>query len=234
MQFTTKRLLSESYRIIQNNKLFVFITVIILLGLNFLPALIEHYQNILSFVVTPLITTVSLYCGYMLTFEPRPKWTNSFCEELGSKIVKKYLPLLVATLLVGILVVIGFLFLIIPGMIMIIKYSFVLHAIVLKDKGIIEALKYSWRLTKGQFAQLVILLYFIPLVCFGFFWGAFILLSVIPPTIAAILMLILTITFIVFFLFYSLVIPQAVLLMFKQLAKEDDEKTAKLLVTHTN
>lgn len=49
----------------------------------------------------------------------------------------------------GLIVVIGFILLIVPGIIFAIKLQFAPYLVVDKDKGVVEALNQSWEMTKG-------------------------------------------------------------------------------------
>ena len=55
-----------------------------------------------------------------------------------------------ASLLIGIIVVVGFIFVIVPGIIFACKLAFVPYLVVDKKLGVIEAIKTSWRMTKGH------------------------------------------------------------------------------------
>jgi uncharacterized membrane protein len=54
-----------------------------------------------------------------------------------------------ASVLIGIIVVLGFIALIIPGIYFALKYQFVLNLIVDKDMGVLEAMQKSAKMTKG-------------------------------------------------------------------------------------
>ena len=77
------------------------------------------------------------------------------------------------------MVILGFLFLIIPGIILAIRFSFFQQAIVEKRLGPIESLKYSWNLTRGNGLSLLglgILSFFVLLagglaLLFGLLWA---------------------------------------------------------------
>lgn len=70
----------------------------------------------------------------------------------------KILTFFVAALLMGIAVSIGSIFLVIPGIYLSLRLQFFAAFIIEEDAGIIESLKKSWELTKGQVLQLFLVL----------------------------------------------------------------------------
>ena len=62
----------------------------------------------------------------------------------------KFAPLLVALILSGLLIALGFIALIVPGIILWIRYQFVVPAVVVEGAGGTAALGRSWRLSKGR------------------------------------------------------------------------------------
>jgi len=69
----------------------------------------------------------------------------------GGKLVKA----LAATFLVSVIVIVGFILLIVPGIYLSLRFSCYLTAIVDRDLGIIESLKYSARITQNNLLRLL-------------------------------------------------------------------------------
>lgn len=65
-------------------------------------------------------------------------------------------PYMLGQLLVGVIVLIGFLLLVVPGVILMLGLLFSSYLIVDKKKGPIEAIKESWRITDGHKWQLLL------------------------------------------------------------------------------
>ncbi len=86
---------------------------------------------------------------------------------------QNYWNAVLANLLVGIIVVIGFVLIIIPGIIFACKLAFVPYLVVDRKMEVIEAVKTSWRMTNGHAGQVFLIgLLGIPiaiagLICFG-------------------------------------------------------------------
>ena len=86
---------------------------------------------------------------------------------------KNYWNAVLANLLVGVIVVIGLVLLIVPGIIFYCKLIFTRYLVVDRKMGVIEAVSESWRMTRGHTGQiflialLAILLYIAGLICFG-------------------------------------------------------------------
>ncbi len=91
-----------------------------------------------------------------------------------------FLNYLVATILYGLIVGIGFILLIVPGIYLSLKYQFYGYLIVDKGMGPIEALKESGRLTEGAKKDLLIfwLVLFCGIVVILFFLGLFVALPI--------------------------------------------------------
>lgn len=70
---------------------------------------------------------------------------------------KPFWPFVGAHILAGIAIAIGFVLLIVPGVILMLGWSFVRYLIVERGLGPINALKESWRITKGHKWQLLLL-----------------------------------------------------------------------------
>jgi uncharacterized membrane protein len=73
---------------------------------------------------------------------------------------KKFLPFLVLSLLAGIATILGFILLIIPGIIALIAFSLSPYLLVERGLGPIDAIKESLRLTKGHRVSIFVLMLF--------------------------------------------------------------------------
>lgn len=69
--------------------------------------------------------------------------------------VRKVINYIAASILYGIMVAIGFILLIVPGIYLALTYGQFSYAIIDKDLGILDAFKYSKQITSGQKLQLI-------------------------------------------------------------------------------
>jgi len=76
--------------------------------------------------------------------------------DLGGSL-RLIVPLLFTNLLAGLCVIAGFLLLIVPGVIIGLGFYFVMHVVVDKNLRYVDALKASWRITRGYKVELLLL-----------------------------------------------------------------------------
>lgn len=90
---------------------------------------------------------------------------NHWKDELG-KTTKYIIPVILASLLSGLIIMVGTILLIIPGIIFAGWYIFVYYEIVLNDKKVVESLSSSKKLVKGRWWAIIWRLIIIGLVLF--------------------------------------------------------------------
>jgi len=95
---------------------------------------------------------------------------------------KYYWRVLLATLLLGLIVGVGFIFLIVPGIYLALKYQFTIYLIIDKNLGIMEAMNESSKMTDGvkmslfMFGLMLIGVMLLGVICLGV--GAFVAMPV--------------------------------------------------------
>ncbi len=112
--------------------------------------------NIVSSLISWVISVIfSLgYAKNMLqTIDGEEPQFSAYMQPIG-----KIINMMIATVLVGLAVVIGFVLLIIPGFYLTMRLQFYSLYILEEDAGPIEAVQKSWRLTQGKMGFLVLLL----------------------------------------------------------------------------
>lgn len=110
-------------------------------------AVVQLIQN----AVIIFLTMGGIYAGFQLLLGNKISISMLFSQK--SKFLKGFLASLIFAFIVGI----GYLCLIIPGIFLTLRLGFFLPAIVEKDLGIIESLKYSFGLTKENTFPLLVL-----------------------------------------------------------------------------
>jgi hypothetical protein len=121
---------------------------------------------------------------------------TSIGEAYAAVGVATFFQLIGASLLYGLIVAVGFVFLIIPGIIFLVRFAFMPEAIVLEQRGVFDSLGRSWALVSGSFWRVLgyglviyIIVFFIELVVGGAIAGVLAAgggLSFIRPAVSAI------------------------------------------------
>lgn len=128
---------------------FLAVGVISLLNM----ALVSQFDSILSQIESWIFG--ALVQVATVTF------TINILKKRKTKIVDRFknymmvLKLIVGNILSGIIVFLGFIALIIPGIVFAVRLQFVSYLMIEKDMGPIEAIKGSWKLTKNNFYTLL-------------------------------------------------------------------------------
>jgi uncharacterized membrane protein len=177
-KFTISEVLSASWAALKSQiwilvGLFIGYTILYLvISLLFVSAMASIT---LSIIVNLFLSVISLIfaLGYIKNLfqaldgdEPQFSAYGQQARKIGTYFV--------AGLISGILILIGTLLLIIPGVYIALRLQFFVALIVEEDAGIIESLQKSWDMTKGQVLPLLLLL----LVMMGICIAGFILLGV--------------------------------------------------------
>lgn len=101
-----------------------------------------------SFLLTPLLSSASLYFVY--------RYLSTQTADLGGaigKTMEKLPNLVIGFLLYLIAVIVGFVFFIVPGIYVALRLGFVLYAVMIDDLDAVAALKSSWNLVGGRWLQ---------------------------------------------------------------------------------
>ena len=110
--------------------------------------IIDGIRQIISWIISTFFAV-----GIIRVFVPasRPEGQGR-SPEIGALFrgMDRFFPLLVASLLQGIVVVVGLLLLIVPGIILALGLSLTGYLIVEQNMGPVDAMKESWRLTVGS------------------------------------------------------------------------------------
>ena len=140
-------------KILKDNPV-IWILIIISTVLMILSNLIEQtflakYYDFLMFFIHIFLLSMVVKMVYDATER------KVSIKEAAKLVTKRYIFLLGAGILYILIVGGGLLALIIPGIFLAIKLFFYDYLILLDNKGIIESLKESWRITKGNFWKIM-------------------------------------------------------------------------------
>lgn len=134
--------------------------VLTILGMA-VPSLENMLTIVEVFIVAPVISGASIYLTYRYLSTQTLDFAGSLTEATG-----KSIQLILGFLLYAIAVLVGLVFLIVPGIYLAIRLGFALYAIVLDDLDAIAALKSSWNLVGGRCGT-VFIAYFVSSMCFS-------------------------------------------------------------------
>ncbi len=106
-----------------------------------------------------IFIVIILIAIYLDSVTVRLAYTKSSVLRAFGFALKKYIFVLVATLIYALIVALGTLALIVPGIYLAVRLYYFIDAILIDEKGIIESLRTSWRIAKGNWwATFLILL----------------------------------------------------------------------------
>lgn len=111
-----------------------------------LPQLPEHFW--LYFILFGLISLFLSLIICKMVYDA-VKSNISFSEAMNVSI-RKLIPIIVASIVWALIVGVGFIVLIIPGIFLGIKFYFLTYAILLDNEGIVDSFEKSWQITKGN------------------------------------------------------------------------------------
>ncbi len=111
----------------------------------------ELIKNVLSWAVNGTVTLmlVGVYLSYVRG-QPKP------FRQTAEVAVRRMIPYGIASLLNGVVLFVGFLFLIIPGIFLMVSLQFYTYFILDCKAGIVQSLRNSWALTHGVKGKLLL------------------------------------------------------------------------------
>lgn len=105
---------------------------------------------VVFWVVQIIISMGLIHISIKFIKSEKPVFSDLFAKA------NKIIDYVASSIVYSIIVTIGFILLIAPGVIFMIRFQFYQYLIIEKNKGPIEALKISWRMTKGSVWNLIL------------------------------------------------------------------------------
>ena len=132
-----------------------FTIISMIISLFAMPMQSSVIGQIIVFIINLFITGIFML-GYVKNLFQALDGEEPQFSAYGQQ-SRKIITYIIANLIYGIIVAIGCIFLIIPGIYLAIRLQYYIAFIVEEDAGIIDSLKQSWALTQGQTMQLFLL-----------------------------------------------------------------------------
>lgn len=161
MEFSPSSLFTRAWQTLTSYPL-------VFLGITLAPTLIVTIVGILLALISPLLATIIIVLGGIVlnlvaqgaiaygTFESmtgnEPTIRNAF-----SKVMPRIIPLVCLAAIVGLCVFLGFIILIIPGIIVMCMFAVSMQACVVEQKGALDSISRSLDLTKGYRVQIFLI-----------------------------------------------------------------------------
>ena len=156
----TKFLIDEAvqfgWQIMKKNFFFLAGILLFIIAIQLLPAILNSIDFFASDMAYVIIYLLTMIVGIIISMGAI-KISLNFCDHKKNSFstlfsqYKLFFTYLLTTILYYLIVLLGFVFFIIPGIYLAIRFVFFEYLIVDKKMGIIESLKESWKITKGNF-----------------------------------------------------------------------------------
>ncbi len=167
--FSKEELFRSGWRKTKEHFWFMFLVLVVVLLLSFFPS--QGFLTIITIIIGIFASISIITISLMIADGKTPVWNDLFLKYGNYKVFLNYL---IASILSTIIVGVGLLLLIIPGIYLAIRLQFYRFLVVDKEGiGPVMALKESWRMTENHtwnlflFMLLVILLNFVGVLLFG-------------------------------------------------------------------
>lgn len=116
---------------------------------SFESMLANSWKYILSIFVMSVIYIGTSY-GYILASLKAARAEKPSIKDLFRPF-KRFFPVIFSAILLTLIIFVGFLFLIVPGILFLCRLAYTPYLVVDKNKGVFNAMSGSWKMTKGHF-----------------------------------------------------------------------------------
>ena len=109
----------------------------------------EHYAGLSIYYILGYLVTLFLVCTVIRMVYDANRGQASLSEGMKAA-ARRYVFFLAASILFGLIVVLGTIALVIPGVFLGVKFHYWAYALLIEDEGITGSLKRSWRIVRGN------------------------------------------------------------------------------------
>ncbi len=148
------------WQIMKKNFFFFVGIMFFIIAIQLVPAILANFnysENFFSSDIALIIIYLFTVVVGIIVGMGVIKLSLNFCDNKKNSFstlfsqYRLFFIYLLSTIIYSIIVLLGFIFLIIPGVYFAIRFAFFEYFIIDKKMGIIKSLKESWRVTKGNF-----------------------------------------------------------------------------------
>ena len=179
-----KEILKDGLRFLRENPIIFVVSFLIALSTSVSERMMSFSVKYAIFLF--FIFFINLFLGAVIVrfvYEVKTKSIFSW-REIIKFVLSKYFLIIIATIIFYVLMALGSIALIIPGIFLMIKLMFYEYGILLDNEKAISSLKRSWRITKGNWWQLLFLgLIFVTLIML-----TSIIIGSLPPELSNVLL----------------------------------------------
>lgn len=153
LHFSKKEAIDFGFETSKKNILFFIALFVIVVSVDAFLGVLQiglGEKNLFLFLLVSILKMIVGVIISMGVIKITLEFVNGKKPKLSDLLyTKSILNYFIVTLVRSIIVLVGFVFLIVPGIILSIKLQFASYLVVDKNKGVVEALKGSWEMTKG-------------------------------------------------------------------------------------
>lgn len=139
LQIDIGGILSRSYDIFKKEPAMFILFAVLTLGLSIVLSLIPIIGPLINFILSPLISAAYILAAFKVDQGGKLEWNDFFAVQ------KWFTPLFVSYLVSVILILIGFVFLILPGIFLAVGFALVQPFILFQQNDGIQSLKNSYK-----------------------------------------------------------------------------------------
>lgn len=139
----------------QNLLVIAAVMLVVTMLISLIQLRLEPWQYLLFSFPLSIISLVLSY-GYILATIKAARGEKPSVRDLYRPF-RQVITIVFASILLGLIIGVGLLMLIVPGIILLVRLSFVPYLVVDQKAGVVEAIQGSWNITRGHFGSIFLL-----------------------------------------------------------------------------